>query len=122
MKPIIIYNDKFLDRISLFMKIGGISLFPFIILREIYRDGNEAWVKEGKRIINHEMIHLQQTLELLVIPFYILYVVEYIIKVFIYLDKAYMSISFEREAHDNDDNLDYLKNRKRYNWIKRIIK
>ena len=37
-KPFVKYNDKFLDAISWFMKVGGISLFPFIILREKYRD------------------------------------------------------------------------------------
>jgi hypothetical protein len=32
------------------------------------------------------------------------------------------NISFEREAYDNDDNLTYLGIRKRYNWVKRILK
>ena len=34
--PVVIYNDRFLDAISWFMQVGGISLFPFIILREKY--------------------------------------------------------------------------------------
>jgi len=33
-KPIIKYNDKFLDRVGIFFKIGGISLFPFVIMRD----------------------------------------------------------------------------------------
>jgi hypothetical protein len=52
MKPIQIYNDKFLDSISWFMKIGGIALFPFIIMRE-----NRKGTERGKRTINHETIH-----------------------------------------------------------------
>ena len=32
MKPIIIKSDKFLDSISWFFKVGGITLFPFIIV------------------------------------------------------------------------------------------
>lgn len=121
-KPFVKYNDKFLDTISWFMKVGGISLFPFIILREKYRDGNKFEIKVGKKTINHETIHFQQALELGVIPFYILYVLEWILKLPIYGSKAYYNISFEREAYDNDDDLMYLEIRRRYNWIKRILK
>ena len=63
-KPFIKYNDKFLDTIGLFMRIGGISLFPFIILREKYIDGNDFWKQRGIETINHETIHFQQALEL----------------------------------------------------------
>ena len=121
-KPFVKYNDKFLDAISWFMKVGGISLFPFIILREKYRDGNKFEIKVGKKTINHETIHFQQALELGVIPFYVLYVLEWILKLPIYGSKSYYNISFEREAYDNDDDLMYLEIRRRYNWIKRILK
>tara|TARA_R100000005_G_C4997947_1_gene204661 strand:+ start:2750 stop:3127 length:378 start_codon:yes stop_codon:yes gene_type:complete len=121
-KPFVKYNDKFLDTISWFMKVGGISLFPFIILREKYRDGNKFEIKVGKKTINHETIHFQQALELGVIPFYVLYVLEWILKLPIYGSKSYYNISFEREAYDNDDDLMYLEIRRRYNWIKRILK
>jgi hypothetical protein len=69
LKPITLYNDKFLDLISWFMKVGGIALFPVCILRERYRDGNEYSIKQGKKILNHETIHFQQALELGVILF-----------------------------------------------------
>lgn len=36
--------------------------------------------------------------------------------------KAYRSISFEQEAYDNDDNYDYLNNRKRFSWLKNIFR
>ena len=36
--------------------------------------------------------------------------------------KAYRSISYEQEAYDNQNNLNYLKNRKRFNWVKYILK
>lgn len=122
LKPIVLYNDKFLDLISWFMKVGGIALFPFCILRKKYRDGNEYFIKKGKEIINHETIHFQQALELGIIPFYILYVLEWVIKLPFYGSKAYYNISFEREAYDNDEDFNYLKIRKRYNWVKRILK
>jgi len=121
MKPIIIYNDKFLNAISWFMVVGGISLFPFIILREkhnstIYRR------KKAKRIINHESIHFHQTLECGIFLFYIIYLIEWVIKSIMYMDtyKGYKNISFEREAYQNDENLTYLKNRKLYSWINYI--
>ncbi|MEA4903516.1 MAG: hypothetical protein VB090_01515, partial [Petrimonas sp.] len=62
--------------------------------------------------------HTRQMLELLVIGFYVWYVAEWIIKWIIYKDRfiAYRNIGFEREAFDNDGDLDYLKCRKRYGF------
>ena len=119
--PIIKYSDKFLDRVGLFMRIGGITLWPFIILREIY-DASPPWRRKAARIINHESIHIKQQEETLVLAFYIIYVTEWFVKLFFYGKDAYYNISFEREAYDNDDNLSYLKSRKRFAWIKRIFK
>ena len=107
MKPKVIYSDKFLNSISWFSNILGISLFPYIILREKY----EGTVR-GEQIINHETIHFQQQLELLVIPFYILYILNYIFNGF-----NYRKIIFEQEAFNNENNLEYLTTRKRYSWI-----
>lgn len=76
----------------------------------------------------HEKIHTEQMKELLYIPFYILYILEYIIRWCISFfkmslpdsHKIYRSISFEQEAYQNEENMDYLKTRKRYNWIKNL--
>lgn len=124
LKPKIIYNDKFLDRVGIFFKIGGISLFPIVILREYYLIDIPLWRKRKAKTTNHETIHFQQQLEMLIIPFYILYVLEYLLKFLIYFNvkKAYYNISFEQEAFANDTNLEYLKTRKRFNWIKLIFK
>ena len=35
---------------------------------------------------------------------------------------AYKNISFEREAYQNQGDLDYLSNRKHYNWFSYIKK
>jgi len=109
--PIVKYSDKTLNRLSWFMKIGGITLWPFVILREKYKG-------RAKRIINHESIHIKQQEELLVIPFYILYVTEWFIKLFFYGKEAYYNISFEREAYANENNYKYLKNRRFWAWLK----
>ena len=103
--PIIKYSDKTLDRLSWFMRIGGITLWPFVILREKYKG-------RAKRIINHESIHIKQQEELLIIPFYILYVTEWFIKLFFYGKEAYYNISFEREAYSNEYDFQYLESRK----------
>ena len=122
-KPKVIFSDKFLDAISWFFSVGGISIFPIVIMRENYLKDNEWWQGRKKKTINHETIHFQQQLEMLVLPFYVLYILEYALKFIYYRDikKAYMNISFEREAYKHEWEFDYLNNRKRYNWIKLIF-
>ena len=72
-------------------------------------------------IVNHESIHTSQMKEMLYIPFYLWYVTEWLVKL-LFKGNAYRNISFEREAYDNQYNLNYLKERKRYSWIKRLFK
>lgn len=117
--PIIKYSDKFLDRISILMKIGGITLWPYIVLRERY-NSSDYYKRLGERIINHESIHIKQQGELLVVGFYALYILEFIVRFILYFNKtkAYQNLSFEREAKTNEENLDYIKTRKFWAWIK----
>ena len=93
----------------------GITLFPFIFLRD-------PKLTENKTLINHETIHIIQQVELLVIPFYIWYLTEYLFRLIQYKNqhKAYRNISFEREAYANEKNPNYLKERKFYNFLKYI--
>ena len=72
-------------------------------------------------IVNHESIHTAQMKEMLYIPFYLWYVTEWLVKL-LFKGNAYRNISFEREAYDNQYNLNYLKERKHYSWIKRLFK
>lgn len=94
-------------------KINGITLFPFILLKK-------KEFKEDKILINHERIHLRQQLELLIVFFYIWYAVEYYYWYFKLKNKytAYKYISFEKEAYSKEDDLNYLKNRKLWNFWK----
>ncbi len=91
----------------------GIALWPFIVVKD-------SFLKEDEAFINHERIHIRQQAELLVLPFYIFYFAEYIIRLFQYRNSqlAYRNISFEREAYYNEDDLYYLKNRKPWSFIK----
>ena len=108
----IIYSDRFLKSISWFMSVGGITLFPFIILKEKHRD-NEI-------IKTHEKIHIEQQKEMLVIFFYIWYLVEFVLLIFKYKNpkKAYKNLLHEKEAKQNERNKDYLKTRKSYAWLR----
>jgi hypothetical protein len=87
--------------------ITAITLWPFIFFREKVN-------KTDLIIINHEKIHLKQQLELLIIPFYLLYLIEYVLGLLKYRnhDKAYRNISFEKEAYKHEKNLEYLGQRK----------
>lgn len=82
----------------------AITLYPFIFVRN-------ASDKYDKVLINHEHIHLRQQKELLVLPFYIWYFLDFLFKYLRYRNwnKAYRNIIFEREAYNNQSNLDYLK-------------
>lgn len=77
----------------------AITIWPFIFVRE------KCSFDEVD--LNHENIHGKQQLELLIIFFYLIYLVELIIK-------GYRNISFEKEAYNNEDNLNYLKTRKHF--------
>jgi hypothetical protein len=70
-------------------------------------------------LVNHERIHLRQQLELLVIPFYLLYCLNFLVNMCRYFFPAiaYREIIFEREAKGNEDNPLYLRKRKRYAFL-----
>lgn len=70
-------------------------------------------------MLNHEHIHCRQQLEMLYIPFFILYLAEWLVRYVKYRDsrRAYFNISFEREAYCNDADQSYLSHRKPYAWI-----
>lgn len=91
----------------------GIALFPFIFLRE-------KQLKKNEILINHEKIHLKQQLELLIVLFYIFYGLEWLIKFLKYKDgyTTYQNLSFEREAYQNEHNLEYMKTRKFWAFLK----
>jgi len=70
----------------------------------------------------HERIHLRQQLELLIVPFYIWYLTEYVIRLMQYKNKhkAYRNISFEREAFQQEANLLYLKKRSFWSFLRYV--
>lgn len=91
----------------------GISIFPFIFLKS-------KLLKSDAILINHERIHLKQQLELLIIPFYVLYGVEFLIRLNRLKNwrEAYLNISFEKEAYQNEKDLNYIQSRPFYDFRK----
>lgn len=70
--------------------------------------------------LNHESIHTAQWKELWYIGFLLWYGIEWLVRLtqFRYPHNAYRNISFEREAYDNEKDLEYLKTRERFSFLK----
>jgi hypothetical protein len=95
----------------------GLTVYPFVFLK--YADD-----KTNAVFVNHEQIHLRQQIELLIIPFYIWYLLEFLFYLLKYNNKnrAYRNISFEREAYANESDLEYLSKRKCFGFIRYLVK
>ncbi len=91
----------------------GLAAFPFVFIKHRID-------KENAVFLNHEKIHLRQQLELLIVPFFIWYFLEYLVRLVQYktADLAYKNISFEREAYANEFDLGYLKSRPFFSFFK----
>lgn len=102
------------------MKIIYNNILPFPGYKAINLFGI-LFVREGAKIseqdLNHESIHTVQMKEMFYIFFYIWYIVEWVVRLF-KRGNAYRNISFEQEAYSNEDNLEYLNDRKHYEWFK----
>jgi hypothetical protein len=91
----------------------AMALFPFMLFKDSAQKGHPI-------LINHEKIHFIQQLELLIVPFYLLYLIFYLINLIRFKDhsRAYFNICFEKEAYANERNINYLPNRGLYAWLK----
>ena len=100
---------------------SAINLFGFIIIRSEYRELLNSRPAVRDRLINHEQIHTAQMREMLYLFFYVWYGIEWLI-LWVYFGfnskKAYKNISFEKEAYQHDEDLDYLKSRWLFAWLR----
>ena len=110
MKPIVIVSPRICKALSVVINVGAITLFPFIISRE----------KMDETLLNHEMIHIKQQMETLVIGFYALYVWYWGIALAKGLrgSEAYRAIPFEKEAYANEEDMSYCDNRSIWAWMR----
>ena len=114
-KPLFIENSKIPILLSYLapIEIGAITLGPIVISRDEMSEITKR----------HETIHFQQFLELAFVGFIILYF-GYWLWNLIRGDSgesAYYNIPFEKEAYYNDEDENYLQNRKRFIWIHYIL-
>jgi len=105
----VIVSDRALWFFGLFLggseNVRALAFWPFIFV--------SSKTTIDPVLINHERIHLRQQIEMLLIPFYIMYLIEF-------YAKGYYNVSFEREAYQNENNLLYLKKRRFFHFIKYI--
>ena len=92
---------------------SSIALWPFVFVREKKH-------LDDAILLNHEKIHLRQQLELLLVIFYLWYGLEYVLNRLKGMNSrsAYRHIRFEKEAYLFESDLDYLKSRKWFAFIR----
>ena len=100
------------------MKIIYNNLIPFPGFKAINLFGM-LFVRKGCMLsesdLNHEAIHTEQMKEMCYIFFYIWYAVEWFVRLF-KDGNAYINISFEQEAYDNQNWISYIENRTPFAW------
>jgi hypothetical protein len=89
------------------------TFFPFIFLLDKKDKFNPV-------LLNHERIHIRQQAELFIVFFFIWYGMEFLIRLVHYQNRreAYHAISFEREAYKNEKDLDYLKKKSFWSFLR----
>ena len=126
----VIYN-KFIP----FKGLYAITIIKWIFVREEYKRFDRSSIYN--KMINHESIHEQQILDFTpkIFPswlrytigsicFYLLYGLEWLFKFIpclITKKSAYRSLCAEQEAYKNEKNFDYIKNRSKLSWLKKIF-
>jgi hypothetical protein len=109
MLPFKIYTEK-----RIFNYYTGLSFFIFIWISKL--------TKDEVKLVRHEKIHFLQQMELLFVFHWILYAYFYIVA----RSKghghyaAYRNNPFELEAYDNECDVNYLRSRKFFAWVKNI--
>lgn len=106
MKPLFVHIRHFLPR-----KYSAITLTPFV-----FYSGDTL----SERLVRHETVHLYQQLFLLVVPFYVLYVLFWLIGLLRYRshDRAYRAIPFERSAYRLEGRTDLRWRTMAFDWLR----
>ena len=97
------------------LRVAAMAIYPFILIQKVS-------YKNEVVLVNHEKIHHRQQLELLIVPFYLLYLLHYLYNLLKYRKHqlAYLNIVFEKEAYAQQQNLAYLNTRRMFSWIKHL--
>lgn len=143
---LILFINKFLKLFKTSLQIEAIMLFGFIFtdqnfLTIIERNHERIHISQYldllflgviisiviSPLLLFETYNFMMLAMLLLFPicfYYLWYVIEFIIRLFQYRNwsEAYCNICFEREAFRNEDNTEYLTNRKLFNCFKYLLK
>lgn len=92
----------------------AMCIFPFLFVTR------GIPIREMSATLNHERIHARQQIEMLWLFFFIWYLTEYLVRLMGYRShrKAYLNLSFEREAYRFSGKPEYLKSRPPFAWLK----
>ena len=103
------------NRFIPFAGFTAINLFGLIFVRR----GQKFTATD----LQHERIHTRQMLELLILPFYVIYLIEWLLRLLQthHVIRAYLRISFEREAYAHQSDSNYLRHRPAYAWLHYLI-
>ena len=109
MKPLLIHTRHFPPR-----GYSAITLAPFVFY-------NVDTLPE--RTLRHETIHLYQQLFLLVVPFYVLYILFWLLGLLRYRNhgRAYRAIPFERSAYRLESRRDLRWSTMAFDWLRCLI-
>lgn len=86
----------------------AITIGPFILTRNKKRI--------TPTVVRHESIHWEQEKELLIVGFYLLYLIEFAVRLIAVHNwkLAYRELSFEREAYAHEADKEYISRRRHY--------
>lgn len=132
------YNNWLAKVLLYFSTCHTITLGWFVLSKRSFEE-------IPQEVKNHETIHSMQWTELTMVSglillvlvlwlnvtpwwmlaapciYYLWYVLEYLIKVFTVGYRAYRHISFELEAYENQNDDDYVENRRMFTgWLKKV--
>ena len=96
----------------------AITFYPWVFIRESARQ------RYTDTVDRHETTHAHQQLECLWLFFFLIYGLEYLIKLLCTFstNRAYESVSFEQEAYEHEDEIGYNNVRKHFAWVKYVFK
>ena len=106
MKPLLVHTRRFPPR-----GYSAITLFPFV-----FYNGDTL----PERTLRHETVHLYQQLSLLVVPFYVLYLLFWLVGLLRYRnhDLAYRNIPFERSAYRLETRTGLRRAAMAFDWLR----
>lgn len=124
-----------LSSIFPFKKYISMSMFGLIFWRIERKTmlADPRYVDYVNIVINHEKIHTEQMkdfalpffffkpLQIIIggIIFYIIYFLNWLINLIIMPDKAYRNICFEKEAYNHEKDMEYIENRKHFQFLRK---